>query len=106
MVHRNIASEVLKGLQEVREPLSRTAHTEVQAKRLPELTPDAIRKSRHGLGLSRAVFAHMPRVPVRTLEGSEQGSSRPPDSARALILMSQKYPDTLDRLVSYRPPTT
>ena len=58
--------------------------------------PQDSRKSRY----VQAVFAHMIRVPVRTMEGWEQGRSNPPDSATALILMAQKYPDTFERLAS------
>ena len=103
MAERNIAAEVLEGLRGVREYRAgnRTLRTiEVEAKPLPELTPGAIRKIRGNLDVSRSVFAHMIRVPVRTVEGWEQGKSRPPDSAVALILMAQKYPDTFDRLAS------
>ena len=39
-------------------------------------------------------------VPIRTVERWEQGRSSPPESATALILMAQKYPDTFDRLAS------
>ena len=42
----------------------------------------------------------MIRVPVRTVEGWEQGRSSPPDTAAALILMAEKYPDTFERLAS------
>ena len=43
----------------------------------------------------------MIRVPVRTVERWEQGrSSPPPESAADLILMAQKYPDTVERLAS------
>ena len=42
----------------------------------------------------------MIRVPIRTIERWEQGRSSPPESATALILMAQKYPDTFDRLAS------
>ena len=103
MAERNIAAEVLKGLREIQEHrvgkiTLRT--TQVEAKPLPELTPEMIRGVREGLDVSRAVFAHMLRVPVRTVEGWEQGRSKPPDSATALILMTQKYPDTFDRLAS------
>lgn len=103
MAERNIAAEVLKGLREIQEHrvgkiTLRT--TQVEAKPLPELTPEMIRGVREGLDVSRAVFAHMLRVPVRTVEGWEQGRSKPPDSAAALILMTQKYPDTFDRLAS------
>ena len=103
MAERNIAAEVLDGLREVQAYRAgkRTLRTtRVDARPLPELTPDAIKKVREELSVSRAVFAHMLRVPVRTLEGWEQGKARPPDSAAALILMSRKYPDTFDRLAS------
>ena len=103
MTERNIAAEVLDGLREIREHRAgkRTLRTvRVEPRPLPELTPDAIRRIREGLDVSRAVFAHMIRVPVRTMEGWEQGRTTPPDSAAALILMAQKYPDTFDRLAS------
>ena len=103
MTERNIANEVLDGLREIREHRAgkRTLRTvRVEPRPLPEMTPDAIRRIREGLDVSRAVFAHMIRVPVRTMEGWEQGRTTPPDSAAALILMAQKYPDTFDRLAS------
>ena len=103
MADRDVASEVLKGLREIHEHRAgkvtlRT--TQVEARPLPELTSDAIRRIRASLDVSRSVFAHMIRIPVRTVEGWERGKSRPPDSARALILMAEKYPDTFDRLAS------
>ena len=102
MAERNIAAEVLKGLQEVREHRTgrRTLRTTRKVKPLPGLTPEMIKKIREDLDVSRAVFAHLLRVPVRTVEGWEQGRSNPPDTATALILMARKYPDTLDRLAS------
>ena len=103
MTERNIATEVLDGLREVREHRAgrHTLRTvQVEPRPLPKLTPDAIRGVRDRLDVSRAVFAHMIRVPVRTVERWEQGRSRPPDSAAALILMAQKYPDTFERLAS------
>ena len=42
----------------------------------------------------------MIRIPVRTVDGSEQGGSNPPDSAAALVLMAQKHPDTSKRLAT------
>ena len=103
MTERDIASEVLDGLREIREHRAgkRTLRTvRVEARPLPELTPEAIRRIRESLDVSRAVFAHMIRVPVRTVEGWEQGRSSPPDTAAALILMAEKYPDTFERLAS------
>ena len=103
MTERNIAAEVLEDLREVREHRvgKRTLKTvRVEPRTLPQLTPEAIRGIRHRLDVSRAVFAHMIRVPVRTVERWEQGRSTPPESAAALILMAQKYPDTFERLAS------
>ena len=103
MIERNIAAEVLEGLREIREHRAgrRTLKTvHVEPRPLPDLTPDAIRGVREQLDVSRAVFAHMIRVPIRTVERWEQGRSSPPESAAALILMAQKYPDTFERLAS------
>ena len=101
MTERNISDEVLDGLREIRQYRAGrcTLRTVCVGPRpLPELTPDALRGIRNRLNVSRAVFAHMIRIPVRTVERWEQGRSRPPDSATALILMAEKYPDTFERL--------
>ena len=102
MGERNIAAEVVEGLREVREHRAgkRTLRTIRVPGPLPGLSPQAIRGIREELNLSRAAFASMLRTPVRTLEGWEQGRSKPPPSATALILMARKYPDTLERLAS------
>ena len=103
MTERNIAAEVLDGLREIREHRAgkRTLKTvRVEPRPLPELTPEAIRGIRERLDVSRAVFAHMiprPRPHGRALGA---GPVEPPESAAALILMAQKYPDTFDRLAS------
>ena len=102
MNERNMAAEVLAGLREVRE--HRAGKLNLRTIRLPEplpgLSPEQIRRIREEFNVSRAVFARLLRVPVRTLEGWEQGRSKPPHAAAVLILMARKYPDTLDRLAS------
>ncbi len=103
MTERNIAMEVLDGLREIREHRAGTVTlrtVRVEPRPLSEPTPQAIHDIRNHLDVSRAVFAHMIRVRVRTVERWEQGRSRPPDSAAAVILMAQKYPDTFERLAS------
>ena len=103
MTERDIAAEVLDGLREIREHRAgrlTLRSVRVEPRPLPELTPETIRDVRSRLDVSRAVFAHMIRVPVRTVERWEQGRSRPPDTAAALVLMAQKYPDTFERLAS------
>jgi putative transcriptional regulator len=44
------------------------------------------------------VFARRLRISTRTLENWEQGRAKPNAQAAALILMVNKFPDTLDRL--------
>ena len=103
MAEREIAAEVLKGLREVQEYRAGTRTlrtTRVEATPLPGLTPEQIKGIRREIDVSRAVFAGLLRVPVRTVEGWEQGKSSPPPSAAPLILMARKYPDTFDRLAS------
>ena len=103
MADRDVAAEVLKGLREVQEYRAGTRTlrtTRVDAAPLPGLTAEQIREIRREIDVSRAVFAGLLRVPVRTVEGWEQGKSRPPAAAAALILMARKYPDTFDRLGS------
>ena len=103
MAERNIVAEVLKGLREVQEYRAGTRTlrtTRVEATPLPELTPEQIKGIREEIDVSRAVFAGLLRVPVRTVEGWEQGKSSPPPAAAVLILMAGRYPDTFDRLAS------
>ena len=66
MTQRDIAAEVLDGLHEIRKHRlgRRTLRTtRVESRPLPELSPGAIRDIRDQLDVSRAVFAHMIRVP-------------------------------------------
>jgi len=103
MTERDIAKEVLDGLHAIHEHRNgrRTLRTtQMESRPLPELSPSTIREIRDRLDVSRAVFAQLIRVPVRTVEGWEQGRCRPAGSAVALMLMAAKYPDTFDRLAS------
>ena len=95
--------DVLDGLRDVREHRAGKGTQKtvrVEPRPLPKLTREVIRSIRDGVDISRAVFAHMIRVPVRTVERWEQGRSNPPESAAGLILMAKRYPDTFDRLAS------
>jgi putative transcriptional regulator len=70
----------------------------MEKKSQPKVGADSIRRTREELHMSRSVFALRLRVSPRTLEKWEQGATVPNDQAAALILMVQKYPDTLERL--------
>ncbi len=65
---------------------------------LPRVDQRFIRRTRKYFRMSRQVFAFRLGVNPRTLERWEQGLSKPNDQAAALILLVNKYPDTLDRL--------
>ena len=85
MTERNIAAEVLDGLREVREHRAGKRILKairVEPRPLAKLTPEVIRSARDRPGVSRAVFAHMVRVPVRTVERWEQGRSSSPRIGR------------------------
>jgi putative transcriptional regulator len=79
--------------------LTLTLHDHVvEPLRLPRLDGRALREVRTRLGMSRAVFALKLGLQERTLERWEQGRSRPPAEACALILLVRHFPDTLTRL--------
>jgi len=65
---------------------------------LPRVNQQLIRRTRALFHMSRQAFAFRLGVNPRTLERWEQGRSKPNDQAAALILLVNKYPDTLDRL--------
>lgn len=98
---RNIAREILEGLEEIKSHYEGkiTLRTyKVEKSLLPEVDARLIRETRERLQLSRGVFARQLRVNERTLEKWEQGRARPNKQAAALILMVRKFPDTLKRL--------
>ena len=65
---------------------------------LLEVNSQFIRETRERLKVSRGVFARQLRVNKRTLEKWEQGRAKPNKQAAALILLTRKFPDTLQRL--------
>ena len=98
---RNMFSELMSGIDEMglhREGKITLKTTKVSPLKLPNLTPNKIKKIREDLNLSRAVFAQMLQVNLRTLENWEQGRTVPNDQAIALILLVREFPDTLNRL--------
>ena len=101
MAKRNLFKELKLGLKEIKahQKGKITLRTHTFEKTAPlKLDPKLIRNTRKKLNLSRAVFAMRLRVQLRTLEKWEQGKTIPNDQAIALILMTRKYPDTLNRL--------
>ena len=103
MTERNLFDELMEGMDALRDEregrLTLRTHT-IEAK--PQLQADAetVVRIRERYNMSRAVFARKLRVSVRTLENWEQGRTKPGPLDSALLLMAERYPDTLDRLDS------
>lgn len=98
---RNMGDEILEGLHAIQDHYEgkTTLRTfTVDLPPLPEVDAQLIRDTREQLNVSRRVFARQLRVNERTLEKWEQGRAKPNKQAAALILLTRKFPDTLDRL--------
>lgn len=99
---RNIGEEILEGLQAIRAhyegKLTLRTYKIEEPPPLPEVSAQLIRETRERLKVSRRVFARQLRVNERTLEKWEQGRAKPNKQAAALILLTRKFPDTLQRL--------
>lgn len=98
---RDIGQEILDGLHAIK------AHYEgkvtlrtytIKEQPLPLVDAQLIRETRERLNVSRRVFARQLRVNERTLEKWEQGRAKPNKQAATLILLTRKFPDTLERL--------
>ena len=78
---RNVAAEILQGLQE----LARGEHGRVIN------VPD-VGSIREKTGLSQARFAELLGVSVRTLQDWEQGRRAPSGAARTLLMVAARNP--------------
>lgn len=98
---RNLFEELKQGILEVNDhkagKITLRTH-KIEKNPCPKISPEFILATREKLHMSRAVFALKLRVPLRTLEKWEQGTTVPNDQAVVLLLMVNKYPDTLERL--------
>ena len=101
MAKRNLYEELMEGVEAIKASKKGKITLKTHKISQPEplkITSDVVRSVREELGISRAIFAYSLRVNLRTLENWEQGKAHPNSQAAALILMAQKYPDTLERL--------
>lgn len=98
---RNIFGELVEGVEAMRKhregKLTLKNH-KVEPLDLPKVTGKFIRDVRETLHVSQGIFANLLKVNPRTLANWEQDRSKPNDQAATLILLVQKYPDTLNRL--------
>lgn len=100
MSKRNLFDELKQGLNEAREhdqgKITLRTHKVEQSH--IEMSANDIRAVRKQFNMSRAVFASYLHTSIRTLEKWEQGLSKPNDQAVTLLKLTEKYPDTMDRL--------
>ena len=99
---RNIANELVQALEEaiLFEQGKITLNTITIERKHSSIEPEQIKAIRERFNMSRAVFALRLRVSPRTLEKWEQGLAKPNEQAATLLLLTSKYPDTLERLNS------
>jgi putative transcriptional regulator len=100
---RDLFAELDEGIQALTDERlgKRTLRTHAIAlKPAPEVSPRQLVELREELNFSRGLFAAYLRTNVRTLENWEQGRAKPNAQAALLILLVQRYPDTVQRLAA------
>lgn len=100
MSKRNLFEELDQGLNEARkhDQGKMTLRTHKVEKSHIEITAKNIRDIREQFNMSRAIFATYLHISPRTLEKWEQGLSKPNEQAATLLKLTEKYPDTIERL--------
>ncbi|HIC1790458.1 TPA: helix-turn-helix domain-containing protein [Escherichia coli] len=101
MTKRDIFSELMTGLQELREHQEGkiTLKTYKVSKRaLVTIAPQELWAVREKLNLSQVVFAHYHHTGEITYQNWEQDRAKPNTQAVLLIRMVQKNPETLNAL--------
>ncbi|HAT51604.1 MAG: helix-turn-helix domain-containing protein [Nitrospirae bacterium] len=99
MAKRELFKELVESINDVnafREGKVTLRHYHVAPKPPIAIAPDLIVKIRGTM--SQRVFARRLRISESTLKNWEQGRTKPPPTASALIMMVGRFPDTLDRL--------
>lgn len=101
MPKRNLFEELKQSLedaQDFEQEKMTLKTTALKAKERKILEADEIRAIRNKYNMSRAVFANFLHISTRTLEKWELGTSRPNEQASTLLVLTDKYPDMLERL--------
>lgn len=100
MSKRNLFEELDQGLSEAKDhdQGKMTLRTHKVEKSHIEITAKNIRDIREQFNMSRAIFATYLHISPRTLEKWEQGLSKPNEQAATLLKLTEKYPDTIERL--------
>ncbi len=103
MKKRNLFSELMGGVKDMqaeREGKITLRTCTIEATSVPGVTAEELIRLRERLHVSRAVFARYLRTNPRTVEGWEQGRTRPNAQAVLLIKLVEKYPETVEHLAT------
>lgn len=91
MAERDIGTEILEGIREIK--AHKTGKVKLHTRDLKE--PSAPQEIRKQLGLSQEAFAGLIGVSPRTLQDWEQGRRKPQGPAKALLRIVEKHPEVL-----------
>lgn len=103
MKKRNLFSELMEGVKDMeaeREGKITLRTCTIEAASVPCVTAEELVSLRERLHVSRAVFARYLRTNPRTVEGWEQGRTKPNAQAILLIKLVEKYPETVEHLAT------
>jgi putative transcriptional regulator len=98
-IPRNIASEILEGIQEASDYLDgKPTRTRTTTINVPGRVD--VRSIREGLSLTQAEFAARFAVPVDTLRKWERGVREPDAASRACLTLIQRNPKVIEETLA------
>ncbi len=94
MSKRDIGSEILQGIREIK--AHKAGQVELETRELTEPSmPQEIRKR---LNLSQAAFAGLMGVSLRTVREWEQGKRKPSGPAKSLLRIAEQHPEVFAKI--------
>jgi len=103
MKKRSLFTELAEGIgnmQDAREGKITLRNFNVEANPAPDVTASDIVNLRESLHVSRAVFARFLRTNPRTIEGWEQGRTKPNAQAALLIKLVGRHPEMINEIAT------
>lgn len=94
MSSRNIGTEILQGINEIKQFKKGTIS--LKTSKLSEPSPPKVIRSK--LNLSQSDFAGLLGVSIRTLQDWEQGRRNPQGPAIALLRIAEQHPEVFSTL--------
>ena len=94
MSERDIGSEILEGIREIK--AYKAGQLELRTRELTE--PSTPKEIRRQLGLSQSAFAGLMGVSLRTVQEWEQGKRKPSGPAKSLLRIAEQHPEVLVKM--------